>query len=89
MSPATLYNKEPPTASILVETEKKHKPEDNENKRRDSDGWFIPKLEFNAQDLDRSGCCKFMDTVNCHSLIRDAILGVVKRLYVTPDKQPT
>ncbi|KAF8249767.1 BSP-domain-containing protein [Wilcoxina mikolae CBS 423.85] len=90
MSPATLYNKEPPTESTTVEIEKKDKkPHDDKSKRRDPDGWYIPKLEFNAQDLDCAGCCKFFDTVSCHSLIRDAILGVVKRLYVTPDKQPT
>ena len=84
-----------------VEAEKKKKkhhhhhhkhqnPDDGDDRRKDpKEGWLLPRLEFTANDLGCAGSCKFMDCgINCHALVHDAVVSVLRRLYLSPEHQP-
>jgi hypothetical protein len=93
-TPATLHSKRPPSPAVSDTHvfEKKADHEEEAPKRHSSDGWYIPHLRLVLHDLDgpgAEGIRRFLQSVDAQALLREAVLGVARRLYETPEKQST
>lgn len=44
-------------------------------------GWRVPRLMLQVKDVCHPGAVKYFSAVNTESLLREAVVGVLKRLY--------
>lgn len=51
-------------------------------------GWHVPRLLFQVKDVCHPGAVKYFRTTNTETLLRDAVVGVLEKLY-TYDTAPT
>ncbi|KAA8910515.1 peptidase of plants and bacteria-domain-containing protein [Sphaerosporella brunnea] len=80
-----LHNKSPPGDSPTSASSP------STGNRRYVDGWYMPRLDLHFEDLSTPGCRKFLAAAGADvdKLLTDAVVGVCKRLYGEPEKQPT
>lgn len=50
--------------------------------------WHVPRLLFQVKDVCHPGAVKFFRTTNTETLLREAVVGVLQKLY-TYDTAPT
>lgn len=50
--------------------------------------WHVPRLLLQVKDVCHPGAAKYFSTTNTETLLRDAVIGVLARLY-TYETAPT
>lgn len=51
-------------------------------------GWHVPRLLLQVKDVCHPGAVKYFSTTNTETLLRDAVIGVLEKLY-THETAPT